>query len=181
MNNDECEWDGGDCCQENPSSGWDNYCQTCECLDPSATDGCDGKVDSWWGDDYCDDFMNTEGCHCDGGDCCQDNPSAGWDNYCQVCECLDGSSPPAPNPPAPNPPAPNPPPTDGCDNKNDAWWGDDYCDDFMNTFGCDYDGGDCCQDNPSAGWDNYCQACECLALNTPSKKFNDFCLRRNVF
>ena len=49
-----------------------------------------------------------------------------------------------------------PPPAGPCDEKVDSWWGDNYCDDFMNTEGCEYDGGDCCQENPAAGWDNYC-------------------------
>ena len=48
-------------------------------------DGCPGKVNSWWGDNYCDDFMNNEGCEYDLGDCCQENPASGWDNYCEVC------------------------------------------------------------------------------------------------
>ena len=50
-------------------------------------DGCPGKVEAWWGDQYCDDFMNTEGCGYDDGDCCQDHPATGWDNYCQECDC----------------------------------------------------------------------------------------------
>jgi len=49
---------------------------------------CDGKVDSWWGDNYCDDFMNTKACGFDNGDCCQANPPSGWNSYCKVCECI---------------------------------------------------------------------------------------------
>merc|ERR1711953_98056 len=75
-------------------------------------------------------------------------------------------SPPSPSPPSPSPPSPTPPspepPTTGCPDKIDDWHGDNYCDDFMNTEGCQYDGGDCCQSSPTPGWDNYCEVCECL-------------------
>ena len=64
--------------------------------------------------------------------------------------------------PAPPGPPPAPAPPNPCPDKVDGWWGDNYCDDFMNTAGCDYDGGDCCQDNPAEGWDNYCQVCAIL-------------------
>jgi len=34
-NNAECNWDGGDCCN-NPATNWDYFCSPdCECLDPS--------------------------------------------------------------------------------------------------------------------------------------------------
>ena len=45
-------------------------------------------VDSWIGDDYCDDQNNNAGCQWDGGDCCG-NDSDSWDNFCSACECLD--------------------------------------------------------------------------------------------
>ena len=120
---------------------------------------------AWHGDDYCDDFLNTEECEWDGGDCCQENPASGWDNYCQVCECLEVKE------------------CDDiggetifgmiscilmkylrfnihilifytyqaceclepkCDYPDHGWNGDNYCDDFLNTAACGYDGGDCC-------------------------------------
>ena len=31
-NNEECEWDGGDCCGSNVNT---NYCTICECIDPT--------------------------------------------------------------------------------------------------------------------------------------------------
>ena len=31
-NNEECDWDGGDCCGNNVNS---NFCSVCECLDPN--------------------------------------------------------------------------------------------------------------------------------------------------
>jgi len=48
-----------------------------------------------------------------------------------------------------------------CPNKINAWWGDKYCDDFMNTADCGFDGGDCCQSNPHRGWNSYCTECKC--------------------
>jgi len=34
-NNAECQWDGGDCCN-NSNASWNNYCTVCKCLDPNA-------------------------------------------------------------------------------------------------------------------------------------------------
>merc|ERR1719483_2014458 len=56
-NNADCNWDGGACCF-NDYSGYDNYCNDCECLEcpPSG----------WHGDSYCDDSRNTANCKYDG-------------------------------------------------------------------------------------------------------------------
>ena len=52
-------------------------------------DGCEYPEDK--GDGNCDDGNNNAGCNYDGGDCCPgDDPPSGWDNYCLVCECLEG-------------------------------------------------------------------------------------------
>lgn len=49
-----------------------------------------------------------------------------------------------------------------CPQKINAWWGDKYCDDFMNTLECGFDGGDCCQtDSSPSGWNSYCSKCIC--------------------
>ena len=45
---------------------------------------CDNKIENWFGDGFCDDFMNSEACQFDGGDCCQENPGNYWDSYCEV-------------------------------------------------------------------------------------------------
>ena len=37
--------------------------------------------------------------------------------------------------------------------------GDTYCDDIANTFGCDYDGGDCCAEDANT---DYCVICDCI-------------------
>jgi len=77
-NNEECNFDGGACCF-NDYSGWDTYCNDCECI------GCHPL--GWHGDGYCDDGeLNTENCKWDGGDCCGDNVDT---SYCTDCQCLD--------------------------------------------------------------------------------------------
>merc|ERR1712156_739197 len=48
----------------------------------------------------------------------------------------------------------------GCGEPN--FKGDGLCDDFNNNAECNYDDGDCCPPNPPpAGWDDFCEACEC--------------------
>ena len=41
------------------------------------------------------------------------------------------------------------------------WFNDTICDNVNNILECNYDGGDCCQENPADGWDSYCMFCEC--------------------
>merc|ERR1711935_1106367 len=57
-NNPECDFDGGDCCPEEPANGWDQYCSDCLCIEiPETTEApieCTG-VNQWIGDNYCDD------------------------------------------------------------------------------------------------------------------------------
>ena len=68
-----------------------------------------------------------------------------------------------------SPPPPGPTtvgPTDVPSECADSWIGDNYCDDENNNAACQFDGGDCCQESPAAGWDNYCNACECLEQQT---------------
>merc|ERR1719510_128244 len=38
----------------------------------------------------------------------------------------------------------------------------------MNTEGCGYDGGDCCQASPAEGWDSFCSECECKETQAPN-------------
>jgi len=77
-NNADCNYDGGACCF-NDFSGWDTYCNDCDCLECTPS--------SWHGDNYCDDgVLNTENCKYDGGDCCGANVNT---NYCSDCQCLD--------------------------------------------------------------------------------------------
>merc|ERR1712203_384155 len=109
----------------------------------------------WINDNYCDDINNNEECEFDGGDCCQENPAEGWDNYCEACECLD-----APEPTTQAPTTVGPVNNGTC---NAGWIADSFCDDINNNPECGFDGGDCC-DNDGEGWDNYCSLCECLEM-----------------
>ena len=150
-NNEECNWDGGDCCGYYVNT---NYCYNCECLDPNFNDtllpnGC--IIPSWAGDNSCDDINNNEECNWDGGDCCGFNVNT---NYCYYCECLDPSF----NDLLPITISPY----IGC--LFPSWAGDNYCDDENNYQGCDFDGGDCCGDNVNT---SYCYDCECLDPAAP--------------
>ena len=61
-----------------------------------------------------------------------------------ACECLD----------APEPTTVGPVNNGTC---NAGWIADNYCDDINNNPECEFDGGDCCQEDPAEGWNNYCQ------------------------
>ena len=102
-NNEECAYDGGDCCGDHANMVWNFYCSVCECLDPNGesptesqpptNDGESTTVSpcgfpNWFGDNYCDDENNNEECGYDGGDCCGDNV---YTFYCSACQCLDPS------------------------------------------------------------------------------------------
>ena len=145
-NNEECEWDGGDCCGYDVST-W--FCWACECLDPEEQEGDGGGCGSpqWKGDNYCDDDNNNAECEWDGGDCCGDGISI---LLCSACECLDPDFNDTLLP-------------SGC--IIPSWAGDNSCDDINNNEECNWDGGDCCGFNVNT---NYCNYCECL---DPS--FND--------
>ena len=73
------------------------------------------------GDGYCNDETNNPGCSFDGGDCC--GPCINTD-FCINCSCLSNviGSAAVPN----------------------ALIGNGYCNDELNTPGCNFDGGDCC-------------------------------------
>jgi len=140
-NKESCEWDGGDCCTDTKKL----YCTACKCLDPNYKPSACGAPD-YKGDGNCDDNNNIKSCDYDGGDCC--GPDVGT-TYCSKCECVD------PNYVPPTTPPPK------CGNK--AWKGDGNCDDVNNNPGCEYDGGDCCEQSLGEKVKkNYCQDCKCL-------------------
>ena len=44
--------------------------------------------------------------------------------------------------------------------------GDGYCDDENNMAACNWDGGDCCNNNiPDYPYDTFCTECQCLGPN----------------
>ena len=141
-NNEECGWDGGDCCGDDVNT---DYCSACECLDPNGggsaptpaptipptpsppSDACGSP--HWFGDNYCDDDNNNEECGWDGGDCCGENPNI---QFCSACECLDpNGSGPTTSAPIPTPDPTTLAPTDACGSPQ--WVGDNYCDDDNNN------------------------------------------------
>merc|ERR1712113_218903 len=60
------------------------------------------------------------------------------------------------------PPTTTGPPPSGCGSPQ--WQGDGYCDDDNNNEECNYDGGDCCN-NDNDGWDTFCNDCKCKDPN----------------
>ena len=107
------------------------------------------EVPAFQGDGYCDDENNVPSCDYDGGDCCI-NPVE--TTYCTVCECIGGGnggggiatiSPLI------------------CEYPQ--WASDGFCDDETNTEECDFDGGDCCLEEPIT---TACQECECHEIGT---------------
>ena len=119
---------------------------------------CGSDFPQWWGDGFCDDFMNTAACSYDGGDCCKQE-GANWNAFCKECKCLDPFTQPAPTPAPPPPPSPA-----TCGSLVQGWWRDGYCDDFMNNAACGFDGGDCCY-SKKADYKTFCSVMFQLSLN----------------
>ena len=49
----------------------------------------------------------------------------------------------------------------GCEIDTPHWIGDGWCDDETNNEACQFDGGDCCE-NDQYYWDDYCVDCHCF-------------------
>jgi len=75
-NNEECEYDGGDCCN-NTMDGWDNYCDACECKDPNA------------GTSECDDELSTEECQANKDKCNRTKWRRKCKDTCGFCGCVN--------------------------------------------------------------------------------------------
>jgi len=69
---------------------------------------------------------------------------------------MDSGTAPPPGPTTQGPP-PSPTPS-AC---IDEWIEDGYCDDENNSAACQFDGGDCCN-NDMPNWDWYCSDCACI-------------------
>merc|ERR1711981_1147029 len=103
------------------------------------------------------DGNNNEGCEYDGGDCCAKSAENGQvkTKWCKECKCVDPK----------NQDEGEAAPT--CEAIN--YKGDGNCDDGNNNEGCEYDGGDCCEntvmkDGQKTGKvkTKWCKECKCL-------------------
>ena len=145
-NNEECGYDGGDCCRCTQFVSWsddfiqgvnDMFCRdpSSGCLDPRVNmypDCKDGNIPDI-GDGWCDVENNNEECHFDGGDCCD---CARASNDSSFSLCAD------PGAVCYNPTAVTV--QSSCINGTIEYIGDGVCDAGNNNKDCLYDGGDCC-------------------------------------
>ncbi|CAN0087631.1 unnamed protein product, partial [Scytosiphon promiscuus] len=160
-NNEEFDWDGGDCCPCTcEDEGFYSGCGSVyDCLDPSVGTDCtpapastsvynDGYLDclgviSYIGDGYCDISNNNEECGWDGGDCCPRtcDDSDSWYTCGEVgYDCLD---------PTVSTGCETTSTLDSDDFSDDAtgatycpYQGDGKCDSTYNSASCDWDGGE---------------------------------------
>ena len=174
LNNPQCGFDGGDCCDPGSIKDPDD-CQDCQCKE----DECPLPFLSFFelhnplNDSYCNDDLNHEGCGFDGMDCCLSNPES--KSICQDCQCKNPAyfltttitttdfpiiidiittSPEIEFPWSEEE-------MENCISKNLHWIQDDYCDDELNNEGCHFDGGDCCLFTDESH--EFCFDCECIA------------------
>ena len=158
-NNEECGYDGGDCCpctnHESPWDDdfvleyWDKFCRdpSSGCVDlrvdmyPNCTDGVIPDI----GDGWCNMENNNEGCFFDGGDCCD---CARASNTSSFSPCAD------PDAACYNPAAATVQST--CINGTKYKIGDGMCNMENKNEGCLYDGGDCCMCTCTRGPHWYC-------------------------
>ncbi|CAM9340740.1 unnamed protein product [Ectocarpus sp. 13 AM-2016] len=151
-NNEQCGYDGGDCCECTcvVSTVWstESSCTEFACIDPTApcadddditADAVESCTVDNLGDGICDTSNNIEICGYDGGDCCE--CTCGYDSTdvldgsCSDFACVD--------------------PTASCfdesitvdmfENCDVELLGDGYCQESNNNEICDYDFGDCCE------------------------------------
>ena len=158
-NNEDCAYDGGDCCPcinyatwsdaTYVVERWDMFCRDPRsgCLDPRVDmypDCTDGVIPDI-GDGWCDVENNNEGCRFDGGDCCD---CARASNESSFSLCAD------PGAVCYNPTAVTI--QSSCINGDIESIGDGVCDAVNNNKGCLYDGGDCCMCTCTDGQSRRC-------------------------
>lgn len=86
LNNEDCNFDGGDCCLTNKAI---NVCNDCECLQNETAQNitqfikpCPYEAKN---DGFCNDVLNIPECNYDDGDCCGDTDLS----RCTECTCKD--------------------------------------------------------------------------------------------
>ena len=77
INNDRCNFDGGDCCGSCINT---NFCSKCACHNNITENGIRNPQ---IGDGFCNDKTNNFDCGYDGGDCCLDINT----DLCSQCKC----------------------------------------------------------------------------------------------
>lgn len=147
-NTKKCNYDGNDCCE-----GTYGLCYKCLCHLTKETN----RIETEYfpnctiftiGDGRCDWWNYNELCGFDGGDCAttttttlapEGAKNSIWRKTCEIHlnDFFKGCMKP-------------------------LWVGDGFCDDETNDEDCNYDGGDCCTENPNV---DYCNDCECKWIN----------------
>ena len=120
----ECQWDGGDCCDN--MARYDN-CTICKCkLGLTALEMPKCPHPELVGDGICHDFLNRGHCFYDGGDCCIRQDQFWYpQTNCTECKCRLG----------------NP----ACPQRLRQKIQNGVCNDEVNIPECSFDGDDCCQ------------------------------------
>ena len=79
-NNEECDFDGGECCGSCVNT---KYCNDCKCVGEQIGEVADNNA--FFSNDNCQDELNNAQCNYDGFDCCA---SYNRNNeYCSQCDC----------------------------------------------------------------------------------------------
>ena len=81
-NNEDCDYDGGDCCLSDKNT---ELCSECICYPQASCTA--GIIPSIVGDGFCHDETNNVECNYDGGDCCKKSVKK---EFCSKCECIEG-------------------------------------------------------------------------------------------
>ena len=81
LNNENCNYDGGDCCGTCVIT---DYCKECQCF---AGNSGNGLSLLYIDNGICNDETNKQECNYDGGDCCLSCINT---EYCSECKCHGG-------------------------------------------------------------------------------------------
>ena len=82
-NNENCNYDGGDCCGYNINT---DFCSDCKCY---VNEACVAGTHPFVGDGFCNDETNIANCNYDSGECCG---TCKLTSKCTKCACLGGAA-----------------------------------------------------------------------------------------